>query len=59
MVVEAKRLGYSEVYIWRNWMPKAGIVAKYYREQGLCLYDPVVTGEFLQKITGHSVSFTI
>ena len=50
MVVEAKRLGYSEASIWRNWMPRAGIVAKYYREQGLCVYDPAVTDEFLQKI---------
>ncbi len=32
MVVEAKRLGYSEVSIWCNWMPKVGIVTKYYRE---------------------------
>ena len=50
MVVEAKRFGYSEVSIWRHWMPRAGIVAKYYRERGLCVYDPAVTDEFLQKI---------
>ena len=50
MVVEAKRLGYSEVSIWHNWMPKIGIVAKYYREQGLCVYDPAVTDRFLQEI---------
>lgn len=51
MVVEAKRLGYSEVSIWHNWMPRVGIVVKYYREQGLCVYDPAVTDEFLQEIT--------
>ena len=50
MVVEAKRLGFSEATIWRHWMPRAGIVAKYYRERGLCVYDPAVTDEFLQKI---------
>lgn len=50
MVAEAKHLGYSEVSIWRNWVPRAGIVAKYYREQGLCVYDPAVTDEFLQGI---------
>lgn len=52
MAVEAKRLGYSEASIWRNWMPRAGIVAKYYREQGLCEYDPAVTDRFLQRIEG-------
>ena len=52
IVVEAKRLGFSEVTIWRNWIPKTGMVAKYYREQGLCVYDPAVTDEFLQKLEG-------
>ena len=51
MVVEAKRLDYSEVSIWHNWMPRVGIVTKYYREQGLCVYDPAVADEFLQEIT--------
>ena len=50
MVVEAKRLGFSEATIWRGWMPGAGMVAKYYREQGLCVYDPAVTDKFLQKL---------
>jgi len=50
MVVEAKRLGYSEVSIWRDWMPGAWIVAKYYRELGLCVYAPAVIDEFLQEI---------
>ncbi|MBD5153839.1 MAG: hypothetical protein HDT15_01855 [Oscillibacter sp.] len=40
MVVEAKRLGFSEATIWRYWMPKIEMVAKYYREQGLCVYAP-------------------
>ncbi len=31
MAAEAKRLGYSEVSIWRDWMPRAWIVSKYYR----------------------------
>lgn len=48
MVVEAKRLGFSEATIWRYWMPKIEMVAKYYREQGLCVYAPAVTGAFLQ-----------
>ena len=26
------------------------MVAKYYREQGLCVYDPAVTDKFLQKL---------
>lgn len=35
MVAEARRLGYSEATIWRSWMPLAGMVVKYYKEQGL------------------------
>ena len=55
MVVEAKRLGFSETTIWCNWMPRAGSVVKYYREQGLCVYDPAVTDEFLQKLESRYV----
>lgn len=50
MAAEAKRLGYSEVSIWRDWMPRAWIVSKYYREQGLCMYDPAVTDAFYQEV---------
>lgn len=50
IATEVKRLGYSEASIWRYWMPKMGIVSNYYREQGLCVYDPAVTGAFLQGI---------
>jgi site-specific recombinase XerD len=50
MVVEARRLGYSEASIWRNWMPRAGRIAKYYRDRELCVYDPAVTGAFLQEL---------
>ena len=49
-VVEAKQLGFSEATIWRGWMPGAGMVAKYYREQDLCVYDPAVTDKFLQDL---------
>lgn len=50
IAAEAKRLGYSEASIWRYWMPKMGMIAKYYREQGLCVYDPAITEAFLQGI---------
>ena len=50
MVAEARRLGYSEATIWRSWMPLAGMVVKYYKEQGLYKYDPAVTNAFLEKI---------
>ena len=56
MVAEAKRLGFSEATIWRSWMPGVGMVAKYYHEQGLCVYDPVITDNFLKKIEGRYVS---
>ena len=56
MVAEAKRLGFSETTIWRRWMPEAGMVAKYYREQGLYVYDPVITDRFLQKIESRCAS---
>ena len=56
MVAEAKRLGFSEATIWRSWMPGVGMVAKYYHEQGLCVYDPVITDSFLKKIEGRYVS---
>ena len=55
MVAEAKRVGFSEATIWRRWMPGAEMVAKYYRERGLCVYDPAVTGEFLQKFESRYV----
>lgn len=48
MAAKAKDLGYSETTIWRNWMPRAGIIAKYYKDQGLCLYEPAVTDEFVR-----------
>lgn len=50
MVAEARRLGYSEATIWRSWMPLAGMVVKYYKEQGLYKHDPAVTNAFLEKI---------
>ena len=56
MVVEAKRLGFSEATIWRSWMPGAGMVAKYYREQDLYVYDPAVTDKFLQNLESRYVS---
>ena len=56
MVVEAKRLGFSEATIWRGWMPGAGMVAKYYREQDLYVYDPAVTDKFLQNLESRYVS---
>ena len=56
MVAEARRLGFSESTIWRSWMPEAGMVAKYYREQGLCVYDPVNTNQLLQKIESRCAS---
>lgn len=45
---EARRLGFSEATIWRHWLPKIDIIAKYYRGKGICFYDPAVTEEFLQ-----------
>lgn len=54
MVSEAKRLGFSEATIWRGWMPMAGMVVKYYKEQGLCVYDPAITDEFLRVIEKRS-----
>lgn len=56
MVVEAKRLGFSEATIWRSWMPGAGMVAKYYREQDLYVYDPAITDKFLQNLESRYVS---
>lgn len=56
MVVEAKRLGFSEATIWCGWMPGAGMVAKYYQEQWLCVYGPAVTDGFLQKLESRYVS---
>ena len=50
MITEAKRLGFSEATIWRGWMPGAEMVSKYYREQGLCVYDLAVTDDFLKKL---------
>lgn len=52
MVAEAEQLGYSKATIWRSWMPKVGMVVKYYKGQGLCVYDPAVTEDFLQKLKG-------
>lgn len=49
MMNEARRLGFSEATIWRNWMHRAGMVITYYREKGICLYDPVVTEAFVQE----------
>ena len=49
MMNEARRLGFSEATIWRNWMHRAGMVARYYWEQGVCLYDPAVTEAFVQE----------
>ena len=37
-------------------MPGAGMVAKYYREQDLCMYDPAVTDKFLPKLESRYVS---
>ncbi len=49
MMNEARRLGFSETTIWRNWMHRAGMVITYYREKGVCLYDPAVTEAFVQE----------
>ena len=56
MVVEARRLGFSEATLWRNWIPKAGIVAKFYREQGLCVYDPAITDKLLKQFESRYTS---
>ncbi len=45
---EARCLGFGEATLWRHWLPKIDIIAKYYRENEVLFYDPVVTGEFLQ-----------
>ncbi len=45
---EARRLGFGKATLWRHWLPKIDIIAKYYRDNEVLLYDPVVTGEFLQ-----------
>lgn len=49
MMNEARRLGFSEATIWRNWMHRAGMVITYYRERGVCLYDPAITEAFVQE----------
>lgn len=49
MINEARRLGFSETTIWRNWVHKAGMVTRYYRDHGVCLYDPAVTDAFVQE----------
>lgn len=49
MTNEARSLGFSEATIWRNWMHRVGMVITYYREKGVCLYDPVVTEAFVQE----------
>ena len=49
MINEARRLGFSERTIWRNWVHKAGMVTRDYRDHGVCLYDPAVTDAFVQE----------
>lgn len=49
MINEARRLGFGETTIWRNWVHKAGMVTMYYRDHGVCLYDPAVTDAFVQE----------
>lgn len=47
MLSEAKRLGFSESYIWNTWVTRTNALANYYTERGACFYDPAITGEFL------------
>lgn len=49
MINEARRLGFGETTIWRNWVHKAGMVTRYYRDHSVCLYDPAVTDAFVQE----------
>lgn len=49
MINEARRLGFGETTIWRNWVHKAGMVTMYYRDHGVCLCDPAVTDAFVQE----------
>ena len=45
---ELRRVGYSEVTVYLNYIRYAECIAKYYSTQGLTYYDPAITQEFIQ-----------
>ena len=48
MIVEMRRLGYSEETIWREYYPKLGQISTYYRKTGNTFYSLDTTAEYIQ-----------
>ena len=47
MLSEGQRLGFCESYIWNTWVVRTNTIANYYKERGVCFYDPSITSDFL------------
>lgn len=47
MISDARRLGYSEASIWRNFSPRLALIAAYYSKKGVVVYDPEITNEYV------------
>lgn len=47
MISDARRLGYSETSIWRNFSPRLALVAAYYSKKDVSVYDPEITNEYV------------
>lgn len=43
MGLEARRLGFSETFIWRDFIPRLRKIAIYYDQHGYVWYDPAIT----------------
>ncbi len=52
MIENAKQLGYSELSIWRNMVPRWNAFSHYYRKRGVSIYDPAITNEFVETSKG-------
>ena len=49
MSSEAKRLGFSDTFIWADFIPRLRKFAVWYDRQGLVWYDPVVTHKIVEE----------